>query len=640
MFRAAPMKRFWMAVPTGYEDSALRKIGELGAVHFTRETLTERASGVDSAEIQTRFSRLRERIYSVSRDVKIEEHPATTEELPQANLGQISSFVTEIEKELDETTKALNTAETEKKSLNELKEHLRLLHSVGLTVDTIGTFKHVFVKVGFLNNLRLSKLDGYTSGTSIVYAAKPGKDRETFTAVTGSIEDQPFLEMTLKLLNFEEFSFPLETDSDPEAALDKTENAMRRKDEEIQSIRNRLSRIRQRFESFEPQAFGTLQVETMKQSLLRTKKMSLIEGWIPASKIDTMKRGIEEIVPKEEVYLKLEDPKPVDKVPSSFENKGIARPFSIFVNIQGTPGYFEINPTPIYAALFIAMFGIMFGDMGGGAIFIFLGYLLTRKKNGLFSFSRNTTRRLGQIIICCGISAIFFGSLYNEFFLMEILPRTILNPLQNFSQIITVALIFGAVQLVLGLILNIINRFRRRELSLAILSGRGILGLLFYLTGIILAVTYLRSMNFGVFVEQGTVIFTIIALSSLALIFLYPLIESGIEHKKGKFFDHLVMGFGEGFEIFLSYLTNSVSYIRLAAFAIAHGALAYAATVFAGTIGNIPSLLFMNVVVFLIEGFAAFIQSTRLMYYEFSTKFFIGEGTLYRPFRTKVEAKT
>lgn len=640
MFRAAPMKRFWMAVPTGYEDRALRKIGDLGAVQFTRETLTEHASGVDSAEVQTRFSRLRDRIYSVLQEVKTEKHPATTEKLPEADLEQISSFVTEIEKELDETTKALNTAETEKKSLNELKEHLKLLDSVGLTVDTIGTFKHVFVKVGFLNNLRLSKLDGYTSGTSVVYVAKPEKDRETFTALTGSVEDQPFLETILKLLNFEEFNFPPETGPDPKEALGKTENAVHLKDEEIQGIRNRLSRMKERFESFEPQAFGTLQVETIKRSLLRTKKRSLIEGWIPASKIDAMKRGIEEIVPKEDVYLKLEDPKPADKVPSSFENKGIAGPFSIFVNIQGTPGYFEINPTPIYAALFIAMFGIMFGDMGGGAIFIFLGYLLTRKKTGLFSFSRNTTRRLGQIIICCGISAIFFGSLYNEFFLMQILPRSILNPLQNFSQIITVALIFGAAQLVLGLVLNIINRFRRRELSLAILSGRGVLGLVFYLTGIVLAVTYLRSMDFGIFVQQGTVLFSIIAVSSLALIFLYPLIESRIEHKKAKFFDQLVMGFGEGFEIFLSYLTNSVSYIRLAAFAIAHGALAYAATVFAGTIGNIPSLLFMNVIVFLIEGFAGFIQSTRLMYYEFSTKFFIGEGTLYRPFRTKLEAKT
>jgi V/A-type H+-transporting ATPase subunit I len=640
MFRAAPMKRFWMAVPTVYEDSALRKIGELGAVQFTREMLTEHASGVDSAEVQTRFSRLRDRIYSVLQEGKTEKHPATTEKLPEANLEQISSFVTEIEKELDGTTKALNTAETEKEKLNELKEHLNLLDSVGLTVGTIGTFRHVFVKVGFLNNLRLSKLDGYTSGTSVVCVTKPGKDRETFTALTGSVEDQPFLETTLKLLNFEEFSFPPETDPDPNPALDRTENAVHLKDEEILGIRNRLSRMRERFESFEPQAFGTLQVETMKKSLLRTKKRSLIEGWIPASKIDAMKQGIEEIVPKEDVYLKLEDPKPVDKVPSSFENKGIARPFSIFVNIQGTPGYFEINPTPIYAALFIAMFGIMFGDMGGGAIFIFLGYLLTRKKTGLFSFSRNTTRRLGQIIICCGVSAIFFGFLYNEFFLMEILPRSILNPLQNFSQIITVALIFGAAQLVLGLILNIINRFRRHELSLAILSGRGILGLVFYLAGIILAVTYLRSMNFGVFVQQGTIFFSVIAVSSLALIFLYPLIESRIEHKKGKFFDQLVMGFGEGFEIFLSYLTNSVSYIRLAAFAIAHGALAYAATVFAGTIGNVASLLFMNAIVFLIEGFAAFIQSTRLMYYEFSTKFFIGDGTLYKPFRTKLEANT
>lgn len=633
------MKRFWMAVPVGYEETVLRKIGELGTVQFTREMVAEHASGMDASEVQTRFSRLRDRIYSISKEAKIEKYPRT-EETAEATLEQISSFVMETEKDLDGTTKALNSAETEKKSMMELKEHLKLLDSVGLTVGTIGIFKHVFVKVGFLNSLRLSKLDGYTSGTSIVYATKPAKDRETLIALTGSTEDRPFLETTLKLLNFQEFNFPAETDSDPKAALEKTESALHLKDEEILDIRNRLSGISERFESFEPRAFGTLQVEMMKHSLLRTKKNSLIEGWIPAKKINALKQGIEEIVPKEDVYLKLEDPKREDKVPSRFDNRGILGPFSIFVNIQGIPSYFEINPTPIYAALFIAMFGIMFGDVGEGAIFVLLGYLLTRKSTGLFSFSENTTRRLGQIIICCGISAIFFGFLYNEFFLFEILPISILKPLDNFSQIIAVALIFGVAQLVLGLILNIINRLRRGELSLAILSGRGIAGLVFYLSGIVLAVTYLGSLNFGIFLQQGTVIFTAIALGSLALIFLYPLIESRIEHKKGRFFDQLVMGFGEGFEIFLSYLTNSVSYIRLAAFAIAHAALAYAATVLAGTMGNVPSLVLMNVVVFLIEGFAAFIQSTRLMYYEFSTKFFIGEGTTYRPFRTKVEAKT
>ena len=634
------MKRFWMAVPTDCEEAVLQKIGELGVAQFTRESLSERVSGIDTTEVQTRFSRLRSRIYSISGEIKTQEQEEARENLPEATLEQIGTFVAEVEKELDETTKALDSAETEKKSLNGLKEHLKLLDSVHLMVGSIGTFSHVFVKVGFLNNLRLSKLEAYTSGTSIVYATRPARDRDTFVALSGSVEDQPFLETVLKLLNFEEFSFPPETDPDPKTALDKTENALHLKDQEIQDIENRLLRIRGRFESFEPRAFGTLQIETTKQFLLRTKKRSLIEGWIPANKIDAMKREVEDVVPKADVFLKLEDPKPVDKVPSDFKNRGVAGPFSIFVNLQGTPGYFEINPASIYAALFIAMFGIMFGDVGGGAIFILLGYLLMQKKTGLFSFSRNTTRKLGQIIVCCGISGVVFGFLYNEFFLTEILPRSILNPLQDFSQIITIALVFGAAQLVLGLVINIINRFRRRELSLAVLSGRGILGLVFYLTGIVLAVSYLQTMNFGIFLQGVTIVFTAIALSSLALIFFYPLIESRIEHKRGKFYDQLIMGFGEGFEIFLSYLTNSVSYIRLAAFAIAHGALAYAATVFAGTIGSVPSLLFMNVIVFLIEGFAAFIQSTRLMYYEFSTKFFIGEGMLYRPFKTTLQAKT
>ncbi len=285
------MKRFWMAVPSEYEEGALRKIGELGTVQFVREAVEEHGPRRDSAEIQTRFTRLRDRIHSLLPEVRTEELLQSAEEEPQTNLEQISLFMTEIEKELDEITKKLNAAETENGNLQKLKEHLKFLDSSGLRVDSIGNFKHIFVKAGFLNNLRLSRLNGYTAGTSIVYATKPGKDRESFVAITGSVEDEPFMETTLKLLNFQELNFPQNISPEPKKALDETEKALQRKREEIQSITSQLLRTKEKFESYEPCAFGTLQIETTKNSILRTKKNSLIEGWIPTKQGKCPKTG-------------------------------------------------------------------------------------------------------------------------------------------------------------------------------------------------------------------------------------------------------------------------------------------------------------------------------------------------------------
>jgi V/A-type H+-transporting ATPase subunit I len=244
-------------------------------------------------------------------------------------------------------------------------------------------------------------------------------------------------------------------------------------------------------------------------------------------------------------------------------------------------------------------------------------------------------------MISCGFSAVFFGLLYNEFFLVKTMPLTLLNPIQNTTEIIVIALIFGVLQITLALILNITNMLRRKNVLKAIFGGRGIVGLIYYLTGVFLAISFIMEMNFGVFLQQGFVPFTFVALSSLALIFLSPTFEILIARRRAKLSEKVMEGFGEGLETFISFITNSVSYIRLAAFAIAHEALGLAAVIFASVIGVIPSLIIMNVVVFLIEGFAAFIQSLRLMYYEFSTKFFIGEGIQYKPFETiRHERKT
>lgn len=632
------MKRFFLAVPTEYEEPALRKIVELGVVQLTRDIPLEVTEKSETVEVCNEFVRLYQRLSSIIPTIPTEKPPGKpperqAEPTAEVTLESVKSFVAKGKTKIDELTMAIEGLENEISNLTVAEERLEFLGTNGLKLNEIGNFRYIFVKAGFLRTTQLPKLHENLSGTSVVSIVKPGRARENFILITGLNEDQPLTEMILKLLNFEEFVFPQDLDADPKAALEQVKSKVESKETEIRNLKRELSSLRDEFDKFEPWVSLNLKIGEAKDLIARTKKKSLVHGWIPSDKCDLLRAQIEEVVPADKIYLRFEDPTPEDRVPVEYKSRGILGSFMIFTNLQGTPNYFEINPTPIYTVLYVVMFGIMFGDMGAGAIFAALGFVLTRLRSGLFSLSGRGLRKLGQVFIACGASGVVFGALYGEFFLMGVTEPFLLRPLDNIAEISIIALVFGAAQISLALVLNTINRLRTHDSLRAIFGGHGIAGLTYYLAGISLAVAFIGKMDFGVFLQQGVLVFTIIALAALALIFLSPSIESLKNRHEAKLSDKLVEGFGEGLETFIVFIANSVSYIRLAAFAIAHGALGLAAVIFTPVVGSVPSYIIMNLIVFVVEGFAALVQSLRLMYYEFSTKFYIDNGVKYRPFK-------
>jgi V/A-type H+-transporting ATPase subunit I len=280
----------------------------------------------------------------------------------------------------------------------------------------------------------------------------------------------------------------------------------------------------------------------------------------------------------------------------------------------------------IVTVLFTIMYGMMFGDIGQGAVLVALGLVFRHFQRSFLGIPARAMGRLGGILATCGISAVFFGVLYGEFFLSEPFRPILANPIQGQATMIVVALLFGVAQLALGLILKIVNLVRMGAVIEAVFGG---VRLLYYVTGVALAVKYVGSMSFGVFTENLWL--SIVAIVCLVILFLSPTIESLVRHEV-KFGESIMKGFSEFIETFLSYLTNSISYVRLAAFAIAHSALGIAAVILAASIGVLPGFIFMNFLALTIEALGVFIQCMRLIYYEFFTKFFTGTGVPYRPF--------
>jgi V/A-type H+-transporting ATPase subunit I len=102
----------------------------------------------------------------------------------------------------------------------------------------------------------------------------------------------------------------------------------------------------------------------------------------------------------------------------------------------------------------------------------------------------------------------------------------------------------------------------------------------------------------------------------------------------------------EVLEKFISMLSNTLSYVRVGAFAIVHAGFTGAVFVIARLAGGGEEnpaywavVVLGNLFVIGLEGFIVTIQTMRLHYYEFFSKFFQGGGSAYDPLSLTPAAK-
>jgi len=645
LFTNSPMKRLYAAAPLEYEDNVLQSLGRTAAVHLVGDYSIRGFTKVENVEKCDKYIKLRQRIASVLSSVPVEstesggflenikasfsaissDHPLTS-----VDLKEIEDYVADFESHLDGKMGILESLQSDIGKLKELEARLLILEKHNLRIDQLGDFRHIFVKAGLLQTELASRLGRYTEGTSATFSSFPESRKEDFIVITGLTDDKSHLESALPLLNFSELTFPSDIDPDPKKALHEVTASITQKTNEVKEVEAALrvmgKEFLERARIYEPVVQGTLRLEEARSNLSRTEKISLVHGWIPANKAKEVTDAILAAT-SGLAYVKLGDPAPHDNPPVRMNNRGPLSSFELLTKLRGTPDYREVDPTPIMAVLFTIMFGLMFGDLGNGLVLAIIGLIFFNLQHDFLKVPARAVRRLGGILLACGISSMFFGVLFGEVFLLgEVIHPILFSPFHNQTAIIVVALIFGVIQIGLGLVLKIVNMLRKGEVHRAIFAA---IVLAYYVVGVLLAADYVSNMSFSVFTDNP--ILTGAAIGLLAIVFAFPMIE-GLMEGEVKIVDNLTRGFAEFIETFISTLTNSISYVRLAAFAIAHGALGMSAVILASTVGAPLSYLIMNALVIIIEGLAILIQSMRLTYYEFFTKFFSGGGMPYRPF--------
>lgn len=359
------------------------------------------------------------------------------------------------------------------------------------------------------------------------------------------------------------------------------------------------------------------------------KSIHFVSGWMPENELDKIRDELEEkALIAENSPNEITQKNPSISVPVKLINRGkIIQAFEFITRMFGVPRYGEIDPTPFITAFFIFMYGFMLGDVGHGSILFLFGYLLYKKGSGKF----------GIVMMSSALSSIFFGFMYGSVFGFDWIPALWLKPTLQINQLLVISVFYGIGMLILGMVLNVINGFLQKDMEKALFSAEGIAGLLFYIPSVYIVTLYFMKKPIPlppIFWE------ILLGVTFTCMLFKKPLAQI-VTHQKLSLPNGFWVETGFGmFETLLSYLSNTISFVRLAAFALTHEALFMAfwiltlmvlPTVGGGIWATIVFLLGQLVLVGL-EGLVVFIQDLRLIYYEFFTKFFEASGRDFHPF--------
>ena len=288
--------------------------------------------------------------------------------------------------------------------------------------------------------------------------------------------------------------------------------------------------------------------------------------------------------------------------PMVLQNPWWAKPFELFAGMLGTPADDEADPSPLVALLVPLLFGYMFGDVGQGFVLLLAGLLLQHRWPLL------------RILVANGTASMLFGVVFGSVFGREdVIPALWVHPIEQPLTVLAVPLVAGVLVLLLGLLLNGLESWWRGELRRWLRVDAAIL------------VMYL-SLLAALFIP-GSLTVTMFGLGWY--------LAGSLGDFSSRFLARAAAALGSLIEQLMQLVINSISFVRVGAFALAHAGLSLAFTIMAESTGNLVAglliLLLGNVIVILLEGLVVTIQTTRLVLFEFFIRFLRGSGRTFRP---------
>ena len=638
----AKMNKVMLIAPTDKQNDLLDAIQELQSLEVTsleqaKELFTENSIALQEADaeemnaLQQKFEGIHAAITFVEKNQK---QPSLIQKLktPREQFA-LSELQKEVQKwdtdALVEHVESIrNTLRKKDDELKELREKEALLRKwSALDFYPKDIFKHPYTKTkmgtipqatdnAYLDGLKESELisvhEVYHTreeiGVLVTYprkaqqAAKEELAKAHFSIVWYAFEEAPSVELEKNL-------------KAQQAVVDAKKKVL----DDLQEEKDLLRKLQLSAEV----TYNELQKEQAKNGLVNGQHVFVLQGWLTTKAVDDVEVQLKEKLGEGEyVFLPLEiAEEEYEEVPTVLENNTFLQPFENLTEMYGLPKYGELDPTPYTAPFYLVFFGMMAADLGYGAL-LWLGTFIMLK---FFHFDKGMNRNL-KFFHLLSYPVMIWGIVFGSAFGAD-LPFQPLSLSKDLITIMILSIIFGVIQIMVGLSLGAYSNLKKKAYVDAYTSH---LGWLVIITGIILYVLGSMVLNISWIATIGSSIAIIAAVAIVVVTVLSS------ENKWGGLASGLYNLYGIS-----GYVADVVSYTRLMALAVSGGSIASA---FNMLVGFLPPIARFTAGIFLIVALqglniflsflGAYVHGLRLQFVEFFGKFYDGGGRALKPFKT------
>ncbi len=570
-------------------------------------------------------------------------------EAAESFLQKADEFRAAQTEKLQEVKKISNTY-TEAKAFANLKA----------SYDDIEHLSFLSLKIGKIDPDIYDDLINETKGKYVVVPL--GQDNTKILAAA-SKKGRFQLDTILKKYNFVKMEVPKNFKGVPESVLEN----LRIKNEEASKSVKKLEEERKNFAEIHQNVLLDLlgkfsvaiQVKDTEMHLQSTKLVYRLTGWIPSMESRFMMTELDKLT-EGRIAIRQYKPGEVpsvisgeEKVPVLLRHGKIIGSFERMVFSYGSPVYGTVDPTPYVAVIFTLLFGIMFGDAGQGLVFLLAGILMAVNVIKIKGWNK-----FAPIFILIGSASVIMGLLTGEFFsneslllpferwitklfwgtprdqVLALMPQSDPESIKRMFMFFGFSLIIGFIINSLGLIINIINEFTLKRPGKALFGTTSLSGAVFFWYVIVMVVR-IAFFKHSIAVYDWIVIAVTMAITAGGEV-LSRLVDGEKPAVQGEVGEFVIMYIINILEIFMTYMSNTLSFLRVGAFALAHAVLDFIILTMmnmAGGIGGLFIFIIGNVIIVGLEGMIVAIQGIRLEYYEFFSKFFSENGKEFKPYR-------
>jgi V/A-type H+-transporting ATPase subunit I len=655
------MTEIELIVPSKDLLAVTKVLSGYGVFHQTDSNYPGVASGSSNTWQETagQYSALERRIQTVMQQLDIDEgQPPAKDYEAMVDLEKIRLVVEQIETEVRSASDELTEQRKRLEQLESIIRQLEPVEEVDIDISSLHESRYLFSMLGLMPAANLDRLETSLARVPHVFLTLRSDPARPVVWLGGTKSNSDVLERAARSAYLDPLSLPGDYQGTPGNIIKSLRNTIestRRRTEELEAtLHHQGEERRQQLRDLLWQVHTS---RVLAEAIVRFGQLRhtyVVTGWVPVDKLEELTHRLKQA--SREILI---ETLPTSRtghnqnVPVALSNNKFLKPFQMLVNTYARPRYGEIDPTIIMAVTFPLLYGAMFGDLGQGLVLFIVGLLI---HNGKFMKSM---QGLGLLIAYCGASAAFFGLMYGSFFGFEgehfqrafgfpFYPLA-MSPIHQILPLLVLSINVGIVLLFIAYFLAIFNQTRSREYAHMLFGHNGLAGFFLYISLLGLLGRFVKDSPITpqIAISIGSLplpwgilllIFGLVIMFSGALINWMeghrPIIEGrGV----GGFIMYLVQAFMDLFETLISQFSNTLSYVRVGAFAVAHGGLSLAIFNLAGDemgLGFWITVIIGNLFIIGFEGLIVGIQTMRLHYYEFLGKFFTGGGMRFEPLTT------